>query len=113
MDVYTARLFTAPAFSGGPVVQYTAPAGFLTVVTCIAIVWGNALVSGLDAWVQLSDLTKLLRVTQSAGLQDSEIYGGSLVQEGRWAVLAGETLATQTADGTVDFYATGYQLSLP
>jgi hypothetical protein len=111
-DVYSIRLFRQPAFSGGPTVVFTAPAGFVTVVNTITVVHGDITVSGLDAWVQSDDLTKLVRATVSITDAVGDL-GGTDVFEGRWVMYEGETLACQTAAGTVDYYCSGYGLSLP
>lgn len=111
--VFSAQLFAAPGVSGGPFVQYTAPPGYLTVVRCISIVWGDITVSGLDAWVQSGNLTKLCRKTWALTFSDVTEYGGVLINNGRWAIEAGDTLSVQTAAGTCDIFASGYELKLP
>ena len=109
--VHSQLLFRAPSFSGLAVVQFTAPAGFRTIVKQIGIIWGDVVVSGLDAWVQTQDLTKLSRITLAA-LPTSSI-GGQQITYGMWGLLPGDTLACQTATGTADFYASGFLLALP
>ena len=111
--VYSQRLFSAPGFSGAAVVQFTAPTGFRTVVKTLTAVWGDVTISGLDCWVQLADGAKIFRRTITATLSDPDEAGGSLLWYGGIALEAGETLATQTAEGTVDFIGSGYLLSLP
>jgi hypothetical protein len=111
--VYTKRLFVAPGFSGGPTTVFSSPAGVVTVVTCITIVWGDVTLSDLDAWVQLSDLTKILRQTLHGGSSVPTVIGGSMIWYGRFALTEAEELQVQTADGTADFSATGYELALP
>lgn len=111
--LYSQKLFSAPGFSGGPAVQYTVPAGFIVVVRTITIVWGDITVSGLDAWVQVSDLTKLVRKVWALTFSDVTEYGGVLICDGRWVLPETETLATQTAAGTCDFYCSGYLLTAP
>ena len=112
-SVYSTRFFTAPSFSGAAVVQYTVPPGFVAVVKTFQVVWGDVTVSGLDAWVQTSDLTKLFRITLATGITGGDILGGDHLSYGTFVCPAGETLACQTASGTCDFYAGGYLLSLP
>ena len=93
--------------------QYTSPVGLLSVVESISIVWGDVTISGLDAWVQRDDLTKLTRITQAAGIQGDMLIGGRLLDVGKWCLQPGESLWTQTASGTVDFFCSGYALELP
>lgn len=112
-SVYSKRLFSAPSFSGPAVVQYVCPAGFRAVVRTITIVYGDVSVSGADCWVQLEDLTKLCRYTWASTLSDPTNFGGTAVFDGRWVLNAAETLSTQTAAGTVDFFCSGYELTLP
>jgi hypothetical protein len=112
--VYSRKLFTYPSASGGPFLAYTAPEFFVTVVRTISIVWGDVAVSGLDAWVQVADGTKLVRRTlQSVPDPDPMYVGGCAVYDGRWVLDAFDTLSVQTASGTADFAAGGYALSLP
>jgi hypothetical protein len=111
-DVYSIRLFREPAFTGGPTVVFTAPEGYVTVVNTIGIVWGSIIVSGLDAWVQDDIGTKLVRVTPTLVEAASDV-GGCQIFEGRWVLEAGDTLSCQTAEGTVDVFASGYALTLP
>jgi hypothetical protein len=111
--VRTLRLFENPAFSGGPTVVYTCAAGLLTVVECISIVYGDVVVSGLDAWVQLQDGTKLCRSTWLVGQSPPTPGYGTDLFVGKWVLEPGDTLALQTADGTVDFTGAGYTLTLP
>lgn len=110
--VYSALLFRAPGFTGGPTVQYINPMTFRTVVKTISIVWGDILVTGLDAWVQTQDLTKLARTTR-LGTPPPDVAGGTMVYFGDWVLGPGDTLSSQTTSGTCDFYVSGYQLSLP
>lgn len=110
--VHSERLFSAPSVSGGPYTVYTAPAGYVVSVKCITIVWGDTAVSGLDAWVQLPDLTKLTRVTLATGLTP-ETIGGRQLDYGQYGLNAGESLQVQTASGTCDFHASGFLLALP
>lgn len=111
--VYSAKLFTAPAFTGAATLQYIAPMNFRTVVKTISIAWGDVAVSGLDAWVQLQDLTKLCRRTITFPGSDPAYIGGSFVFYGTWVLNPLDELYTQTAAGTADFYCSGYQLTLP
>lgn len=111
--VYSTRFIQAPAFSGGPTLVYTVPAGYVAVLKAISIVWGDVTISGLDAWVQDDGLTKLVRRTISSGVQDYELLGGCDVFYGSWAYTSGEALYVQTASGTCDFLGSGYLLTLP
>lgn len=107
--VYSRRLFTAPAFTGGPTALYTPPAGFVAVIKTISFVWGDISVSELDAWLQYDDLTKLVRHSEdSLGSIDT-----CLVFEGVWVVEPGQTVSAQTDEGTLDIHASGYELTLP
>lgn len=113
-QVYSAKLFEAPSFSGGPTTFYTVPAGYLAVVRCITIVHGNVIASGLDAWVQTDSLTKLVRsVVQIGTAPEPDWYGGTDLYAGWWALNAGEELQCQTAYGTVDIFCSGHLLTLP
>lgn len=111
--VFSTKLFEAPAFSGGPVTQYICPMTFRTVVRTISIVFGNVTISGMDAWVQTQSLTKLCRAVYFTTLSNPTNNGGTMVFNGRWVLDPGDELQTQTVAGTVDFYASGYQLTLP
>lgn len=92
---------------------YTVPLGFRAVVKTLSIVWGDVAVSGLDAWVQLPDLTKLIRRTLTFPGSDPQYIGGSLVSFASWVLNEGDTLAVQTAAGTADFHGSGFLLALP
>lgn len=111
--VYSKLFISAPSFSGPAVTQYTVPAGYLAVVKFISVVWGDITASGLDAWIQTSDLCKLMRFTWAFGFSTPYNLGGVFSQYGTTPVEAGDTLATQTAAGTCDFKCGGYLLSLP
>ena len=112
-NVFSKRLFTAPSFSGAATLQFIAPMNFVTVVKTISIAWGDVAVSGLDAWVQLGDLTKLCRRTIAFPGSDPAYIGGSVVFYGMWVLNPLDELFTQTASGTADFYASGYELVTP
>lgn len=111
--VYSTRFLSLPAFSGGPSAVFTVPSGYRAVVRTLGIVWGDVTLSDLDAWFQTSDLTKLCRITINGGSSVPEVIGGCLISDGRWVLEQGDTLAGQTADGTVDMHAAGYLLTLP
>lgn len=111
-NVHSRRLFSAPGFSGGPTAEFTCPAGVVCSVKCVAIVWGDVAVSGLDAWVMLDDLTKLTRVTLATGISPS-VIGGRQLDYGMWVLNPAESLSCQTATGTCDFYCSGFLLDLP
>ncbi len=112
-NVYSNRLIQAPAVSGGPLAAYTVPIGIRAVVRCIVIVWGSVLLTGLDAWVIDSSGTKLARRAIGIGTSNYEVDGGCDVFEGHWCYQPGESLSVQTASGTADFLASGYELTLP
>lgn len=111
--VYSLRVFDEPALSGGPLLVYTVPAGNVAVLKCIAIVYGDVTVSGMDAWLQLSDLAKLVRYTWATTVSDPVNYGGTALFYGSWALAAGEQLYAQVNAGTADVMASGYLLSQP
>lgn len=111
--VYSTLMFRAPSFSGSAVTVYTCPPDKVAVVKCMSIVWGDVSVSGLDAWIQTQDLTKLCRVTDAYTVPGFVGAGGTQVFWGEWVLYPGESLSCQTASGTVDFQASGYELSTP
>ncbi|MFZ0168862.1 MAG: hypothetical protein WAL64_05495 [Candidatus Dormiibacterota bacterium] len=111
--VYSSRLFRAPAVSGGPTTEFIAPETFRTVVKCISLVWGDVTGSGLDAWVQTQDLTKLVRDTWASTFSEVQNFGGCSVYWGEWVLDPLDELQVQTAAGTCDIWASGYLLSLP
>jgi len=108
------QLFRAPAATfGGPFLGYTVPGGLVAVVECISFVWGDVVITGIDAWVQTQDLTKLVRTTLPQPSLDTELAGGCAVFTGRWLLNPGDQLFYQVNAGTCDIYATGYTLTLP
>jgi hypothetical protein len=108
--VRTQLLGTAPALTGVSTL-FEVPDGFVYVVTCATLVWGNTEISGLDAWFMRDDLTKLLRVFESEEITGSNPgFQSPLV---RWVFEPGQQLIAQTGDGTADFSANGYTLTLP
>jgi hypothetical protein len=109
--VYSERFCDAPNITGGPFSAYTVPAGFVVVVKCLTIAWGDVTLSGLDAWFETSAGTKLRRITFAAGL--TPVIGGSDVAYGNFVLPAGDQLYYQASAGTADFHASGYLLSLP
>lgn len=111
--VYSSRIIQESGFSGGPSVVYVCPPGVVTLVKCITIVWGDVTVSGLDAWAQDFSGAKLVRRTIAAGVQPYEELGGCDVFYGSWVYYPGESLLLQTATGTCDFTAAGFQLAEP
>lgn len=112
-NVYSTKFLSLPGFSGGPSTPYVVPDGYLAVVKCVSIVWGDVIASGIDAWVQTGDLAKISRYTWAFGASTPTNYGGVQVTWGMWPVEAGDTLAGQTASGTCDIVASGYLLALP
>ena len=113
-NVYSTLFAASPGFSGGPTTVYTVPDGFVAAVRMISIVHGDVLGSGLDAWVQRSNLSKLARSTINIGLSPQpNWYGGTDVYWGLWVLEVGDELQLQTAAGTVDFEVHGHLLSLP
>lgn len=112
-DVYSTQLCEVASYSGPAELVFTVPADQLLVVRCMSIVYGDVTGSGMDAWFQTGNLTKLVRYTWAASLSDPTNYGGVFLANGRWVMGAGETLSIQTAAGTADFFASGYLLTLP
>lgn len=84
--------------------------GTTVVVHTITFVWGGILVTGLDAWVQLQDLTKLCRVTK-IGTPPPDVSGGTALFGGRWVLQGGDSLSAQTGAGTCDIFCSGYVLT--
>lgn len=111
--VFSRRLISAPATTGGPTPVYLVPPGLVAVIKSISIVWGDVTISGLDAWVVDSSLAKLVRRTIAAGTQPYEEFGGCDVFQGWWVYTPGESLSVQTSAGTCDILASGYELTLP
>lgn len=111
--VYSTKFVEAAAFTGGPSTRYTVPDGFVAVVKSLSIVWGNVLLSGLDAWFQTETLAKLVRQTISIPDQPALDQGGCALWFGSWVLTAGQDLDIQTVAGTCDMWASGYLLSLP
>lgn len=112
-SVFSLNFFRHPAQGGGPTDEYTCPTGHVAVVKCITITWGDIVASGLDAWVQTQDLTKLLRYSWAFTLGTPTNFGGTLVGYGSWTFNSGETLQSQCNAGTCDIQASGYLLTLP
>lgn len=110
--VRSTQFISAAGFTGPAVTQYVVPGGYVAVVKCITIVWGNVSVSGVDAWVQTDDLCKLWRYTWASTVGDLTNYGGSSLFWGAAALIEGTEIQVQTAAGTVDFQASGYLLEL-
>lgn len=111
--VFSTRFAFVPGFSGGPTTVYIVPSGYIAVVKCITIVWGNVTVSGVDAWVQDDGLTKLTRYTWFVTLSDPTNQGGRQRDWGMWVFPEASEMQVQTAAGTVDFTLSGYLLTLP
>jgi hypothetical protein len=112
-NIYSRKFGSAAGFTGGPTEFYTVPDGYLAVVKAISIVWGNITISGLDAWVMDETLAKLARYTWQTSAGDLTNYGGTAQWWGAWALDPAEALSFQTAEGTCDFYVSGYLLELP
>lgn len=110
---YSTQFIQRAAVTGPATLVYEVPLGFLAVVKCITIVWGDITVSGLDAWVQAANLAKLARYSWTATLAQPTNIGGTALFWGAWACEPLDTLSVQTAAGTCDITASGYLLSLP
>lgn len=111
--VYSTQLFEHASLSGGPFTEFVVEPGTICVVKCIVITWGVVTISGVDAWVQTDNLTKLWRYTWFTGLSDPTNNGGSSRFWGMHVLDPGQQLQTQAASGTVDITASGYILTLP
>lgn len=108
LPVYSARIFRAIAFAGGPEVFFTAPEGFVTVVKDITITTGSAAVSQ-SAWVEDDEGGKLAWHYVSGTLTTDPL---TTKFYGEWVMLAGETLAAATGtETTADFYVSGFLLT--
>jgi hypothetical protein len=111
--VYSTSVIRLAGFSGGPTLAYVVPAGQRLVVKNIAIVWGNVIASGIDAWLQDAGLVKLARYTWAFTVANPTNFGGTAQWWGMWVFDEGEELYAQTASGTCDISAHGYLLSTP
>ena len=111
--VYSKLFCSEASFTDGPVSVFTVPDGFLAVVKCLSIVYGNVTDSGIDAWFQTADECKLVRYAWASTLGDVVNYGGVAVWFGSWVIEVADELSIQTASGTADFKASGYLLSTP
>ena len=112
-DVYSTRFVAAPSTSGGPYTAYTVPAGFVAVVKETTIVWGDIIASGLNAWFQDDAGCKRHRYALAFTAMTPTNFGGVDQLWGMWVLVEGESIQIQTVDGTADFQASGYLLSLP
>lgn len=108
--VFSQNFFRHPSLAGGPYTEFTVPAAKVAVVKCITIVWGDITASGLDAWVQTQDLTKLARYTWGLTLSSPTNLGGTFIGWGAWTLDSGESLEAQAVTGTCDVQASGYLL---
>lgn len=109
--VYSRLFGSGPSISDGPYEFFVVPDGYLAVIKCISIVYGNITDTGLDAWVQTGDLAKLVRYAWASSLGDLYNYGGVALFYGSWVVEVADNLSWQTASGTCDFKVSGYLLS--
>jgi hypothetical protein len=107
--VFSKLFFRAPSVSGGPFDVYTVPGGKLAVIKCIAITFGDVVASGLDAWVQTDDLCKLARYSYGFSTTTPVNFGGTGLFYGSFVVREFEVMQVQTADGTADFTASGFE----
>lgn len=112
-EVRTETLFEYPAYSGGPLVVFTAPAGVVTVITTMGISVGETLTGAL-ALITLADGLVLW------GNGGPVMWTGTpplitvAVWQGRYVLYEGETLSIGTNGATTaDFYAAGFTLTLP
>ncbi len=111
--VYSTKFVALPGFTGPAFPAYVVPAGKLAVVKDMRITWGNIVASGLDAWFQTDDLTKLWRYSWGFTIATPTNFGGTAAWWGMTCLEAGQVLEVQTAAGTCDFAASGYLLDLP
>ena len=111
--VYSKQFCSSAGVTGGPFTVYTCPPGRLAVVKSMTIVWGDVVASGADAWFQTDDLTKLTRYAWGFTLATPTNFGGDQHRWGSWVLNPGQELQIQTAAGTMDFAASGYELALP
>lgn len=112
-SVFSEQFISHASLTGGPYDEYVVPAGYVAVVKTITIIWGDVAVSGIDAWVQLDNLTKLWRYTWASTLSDVTNFGGSSRFWGSHVCKPGQIIQAQTVAGTCDVQAGGYLLKLP
>lgn len=113
-DTYSTQLFMLPGVFGGPYTAYTVPPGKIAVAKCFTITWGDINISGLDAYVQKSDGTKLARVTYYISFTDPQFdYGGTQLFWGMFVFNPGEIIQVSSPVGTCDFHGSGYLLASP
>ncbi len=111
--VRTLRIIDAPALTFGADVTYTCPSGLITVVESISTVWGDVIVSGVDAWCYDGSGAKLCRNTLPQPSLDTLLGGGCAINLGRWVIEPGEILTAHCQTGTCDMIVTGFTLTLP
>lgn len=111
--MYSTQICLVPGFSGPASNVYTVPAGKLLVIKFMSVVWGDITASGLDAWFQSGNGTKLLRFTWAFGFSTPLNLGGQYTVYGTLPITSGDTVNIQTGAGTADFAAGGYLLTLP
>lgn len=111
--VYSTSFVSVPSASGGPFDAYTVPLGYIAVVKQMSIVWGDVVASGLDAWFQKDDLTKIWRYAYAFTPSTPSNFGGVSAWWGMHVLTEGQILQVQTAAGTCDFAASGYLLTTP
>ena len=111
--IYTTQVCAVPGFSGPASTVFTVPAGKLLVIKFMSVVWGDITGSGLDAWFQTGNGTKLLRFTWAFGFSTPLNLGGQYYVYGTMPVTAGDTVSIQTAAGTADFAAGGFLFDAP
>lgn len=111
-SVYTTQLVAAQGFSGTASLEYVVAEGYRVVITCVSIQFGlNATPGGGFVYAGPG----APRIVSYAQLATESPAG--LVQEGRWALNAGDGIYIET-QGTPsvwvgDFFVTGYNLTLP
>lgn len=107
--VRTEQLVAQASFTGGPTTFFTAPAGYLTVVTDIRMSYGVNLLAGSG------DVRHQPSGAVIASFSDDNTDGLNTVQyTGRVALNPGDELQLETGGGyEVDFFITGYSLTLP
>lgn len=111
--VNSTRFFDLQGVFGGTYDAYLVPTGYLAVVKCITITWGNVTVSGLDAGVLFPTGAYAARVVWYAQpLNPTSNFGGTERWWGSWVFNAGEWMRV-TVTNTVDFHASGYLLTTP
>jgi len=108
-EVYSKQLVNHAGFSGVATAAYTVPAGFVAVIRQMTIAVGANITPGAGNFrgPTLGVLFTFGPAIPTSGLQDAQ-------RSGRWVLNEGESLYIETDGGWIaDFFASGYELTLP